>query len=54
MKNLEDKYENVVYIPVNELGLSFNPLNFPKELEDSLEEEEFESILREVNAIIER
>ena len=32
MKCKEEKYDNVVFVPSNELALSFNPNIYPKEL----------------------
>ena len=36
VKSLEHKFDKVVFIPANELALSFNPKIYPKELEESV------------------
>jgi hypothetical protein len=54
VKVKEQKYENVVFVPTNELALSFNPLSYPPELEDSISPEHFGAIVQQVNSIIEK
>ena len=48
----EESNQNVIYIPINELALSFNPLKFPNNLEDVMAKPLYTEVVNEVNKII--
>ncbi len=54
VKSREQKYDNVVFIPTNELALSFNPNSYPALLQESIPKAQYASIINHVNGIIEK
>lgn len=53
VKVKEQNYENVVFVPSNELALSFNPNRYPKQLKDSVSPAQFSFVISHVNSLIE-
>ena len=52
VKNRQYKYDNVVFIPSNELALSFSLNNYPSKLEQTVSADEYQWVISRVNSII--